>query len=126
MRYSSSFTRVKKKKKNLLDALDYANTNNIVNGRSSFNGESSGKSNDQVFLVYELQKSYNELRAVKDVSFGVERQECFGLLGVNGAGKSTTFRMMTGGEIPDHGIMYIGDKDFENHEKYVSDSNCRM
>lgn len=58
--------------------------------------------------------------AVKDISFGVNQRECFGLLGVNGAGKSTTFRMMTGGEVPDSGIMYIGDKNIEKNRKYVS------
>lgn len=34
--------------------------------------------------------------AVKNVSFGVPSGEIFGLLGVNGAGKSTTFKMLTG------------------------------
>lgn len=32
---------------------------------------------------------------VKNLTFGVKRGECFGLLGVNGAGKSTTFNMLT-------------------------------
>lgn len=70
--------------------------------------------------MYELRKQYGNFLAVKDVSFGVNQRECFGLLGVNGAGKSTTFRMMTGGEVPNHGVMYIGDKDIENNRKEVS------
>lgn len=36
------------------------------------------------------------LKAVDQLCFSVERGECFGLLGVNGAGKSTTFSMLTG------------------------------
>ena len=37
--------------------------------------------------------------AVNHLSFGVKNGECFGLLGVNGAGKTTSFRMLTGDEI---------------------------
>ncbi|CAB0039717.1 unnamed protein product, partial [Trichogramma brassicae] len=73
---------------------------------------------DQTFLVYELRKRYGNVRAVEDVSFGVRKSECFGLLGVNGAGKSTTFRMMTGGEIPDGGIMFLDDKDYVKNKTY--------
>lgn len=70
-----------------------------------------------------MRKRYKNVAAVKDISFGVNRHECFGLLGVNGAGKSTTFRMMTGGEIPDYGTMYLGGKDIKSNKDYVSD--CR-
>ncbi|CAB3379772.1 Hypothetical predicted protein [Cloeon dipterum] len=41
--------------------------------------------------------------AVNGVSFRVDRGECFGLLGVNGAGKSTTFKMLTGAVCPTNG-----------------------
>jgi ATP-binding cassette subfamily A (ABC1) protein 3 len=34
--------------------------------------------------------------AVDNMSFGIKRGEVFGLLGVNGAGKSTTFKMLSG------------------------------
>ena len=34
--------------------------------------------------------------AVDQLTFGVKRGECFGLLGVNGAGKTSTFKMLTG------------------------------
>ena len=39
---------------------------------------------------------YDEIRAVDDVSFEVERGELVGYLGPNGAGKSTTIKMLTG------------------------------
>lgn len=63
---------------------------------------------NSLFLVYELSKYYGTLMAVNEISFRVKPRECFGLLGVNGAGKSTTFRILTGEEIPDSGIMYLG------------------
>jgi ABC-2 type transport system ATP-binding protein len=43
-----------------------------------------------------LEKSYGELRAVRGVSFAVERGEVFGLLGPNGAGKTTTVEILEG------------------------------
>lgn len=62
---------------------------------------------NSLFLVYELSKYYGKLMAVKEISFRVKPRECFGLLGVNGAGKSTTFRMLTGEEMCNSGIMYL-------------------
>lgn len=55
--------------------------------------------------VKNLKKYFAEIKAVDDISFTVQKGELFGFLGVNGAGKSTTIRMMctlfspTGGEI---------------------------
>jgi len=43
-----------------------------------------------------LTKRFGSFTAVDDVSFEVERGEIFGYLGANGAGKSTTIRMLTG------------------------------
>lgn len=37
----------------------------------------------------------------------VSKGECFGLLGINGAGKTSTFKMMTGYETISHGNVYI-------------------
>lgn len=34
--------------------------------------------------------------AVRDLSFAIQKGECFALLGINGAGKSTTFKMLSG------------------------------
>jgi hypothetical protein len=46
---------------------------------------------EDVILVKDLKKSYGGFSAVKELNFGVHHGECFGLLGVNGAGFSTTF-----------------------------------
>lgn len=43
--------------------------------------------------------------AVKGVSFGVNSGECFGLLGKNGAGKSTIFKMLSGELLPTFGYI---------------------
>ena len=49
-----------------------------------------------VIEVSQLKKRFGNFYAVKGVSFNVTQGEIFGLLGANGAGKSTTFRMLCG------------------------------
>jgi len=55
-----------------------------------------GDDGETVIKVERLQRRFGDFYAVKDVSFDVRRGEIFGLLGANGAGKSTTFRMLCG------------------------------
>ena len=47
-----------------------------------------------ILSVNRLSKSYNNLRAVNNLSFSVTEGEIYGFLGQNGAGKSTTIRML--------------------------------
>ena len=49
--------------------------------------------------------------AVERTSFGLEYGECFALLGVNGAGKSTTFKSLTGDTRPTSGEVTIAGFD---------------
>ncbi|XP_059176010.1 phospholipid-transporting ATPase ABCA3-like [Physella acuta] len=47
-------------------------------------------------VLKNLTKYYDDFRAVDHLSVGIPAGECFGLLGINGAGKSSTFMMLTG------------------------------
>ncbi|XP_039306572.1 retinal-specific phospholipid-transporting ATPase ABCA4 [Solenopsis invicta] len=77
---------------------------------------------NSLFLVYELSKYYGKLMAVKEISFQVKPRECFGLLGVNGAGKSTTFRILTGEEMSNSGLMYLRQAEIHSDKtKYLSE-----
>lgn len=58
-----------------------------------------------------VSKSFGGIRAVRDVSFEVGKGEVVGLLGANGAGKSTTIRMITGFVPPDQGAIAINGHD---------------
>lgn len=62
-----------------------------------------GKLEEDCIFVQDICKSYGNLAAVNHLSFGVHHGECFGLLGVNGAGKTTAFRIITGDEVPSFG-----------------------
>uniref|UniRef100_A0A8C3T374 ATP binding cassette subfamily A member 12 n=1 Tax=Chelydra serpentina TaxID=8475 RepID=A0A8C3T374_CHESE len=60
----------------------------------------SGRADVDVVQLQSLTKIYHlplrRIVAVKNVSIGIPAGECFGLLGVNGAGKTTIFKMLTG------------------------------
>lgn len=51
---------------------------------------------DAVIRVEHLSRRFGSFQAVDDLSFDVRRGEVFGFLGANGAGKSTTIRMLCG------------------------------
>jgi ABC-2 type transport system ATP-binding protein len=50
----------------------------------------------EVIRVQDLERRFGDFVAVRSISFTVRKGEIFGLLGANGAGKSTTFRMLCG------------------------------
>jgi ABC-2 type transport system ATP-binding protein len=56
----------------------------------------SGSSEDEVIRVENLTRKFGDFTAVNKINFHVKRGEIFGLLGANGAGKSTAFRMLCG------------------------------
>lgn len=60
-----------------------------------------------------------------NVSFGLEYGECFALLGITGAGKTTTFKCLTGEETPDAGQLYMGGHDVRTHQGYDR-ARCMM
>jgi ATP-binding cassette subfamily A (ABC1) protein 3 len=51
---------------------------------------------DATVIVKDIKKWYGNFNAVKGITFHVDKGDCFGLLGVNGAGKTSTFQMLTG------------------------------
>jgi ABC-2 type transport system ATP-binding protein len=61
--------------------------------------------------VSHLTRRFGDFLAVDDVSFDVRRGEIFGFLGANGAGKSTTIRMLCGLLRPTSGTATVGGVD---------------
>jgi ABC-2 type transport system ATP-binding protein len=82
---------------------------------------------DAVIEVEGLTRLFGSFRAVDDVTFGVLRGEVFGFLGANGAGKSTTIRILCGllapsfgrGTVLGHDIMREPEK-VKPHVGYMS------
>ncbi len=69
---------------------------------------------EAVIRVEGIQRRFGDFIAVKGVSFEVRRGEVFGLLGANGAGKSTTFRMLCGLLPPSTGRLNVAGHDLRH------------
>ena len=67
---------------------------------------------DRILEVDNLSKSFGDIAAVSQVSFGIDAGEIFGLLGPNGAGKTTTISMVCGLLAPDTGSVVVDGVDF--------------
>ncbi len=70
-------------------------------------------------LVKTFPSKNGVIKAVDDISFSIKKGEIFGLLGVNGAGKSTTINILSGLMTADSGQISIFGKDFEKHEEEI-------
>ncbi|XP_029331217.1 ATP-binding cassette sub-family A member 12 [Mus caroli] len=74
----------------------------------------SGAAEFDLVQLHRLTKTYQlihkKIIAVNNISLGIPAGECFGLLGVNGAGKTTIFKMLTGDIIPSSGNILIRNK----------------
>jgi ABC-type multidrug transport system ATPase subunit len=71
--------------------------------------------------LHNITKTYNkgEVVAVNDVSFLVEQGELFGLIGPDGAGKTSIFRMLTTLLLPDKGNATVDGSDIVNDYKSI-------
>ncbi|MCD0446087.1 ABC transporter ATP-binding protein [Glycomyces sp. A-F 0318] len=67
--------------------------------------------NEVLVRAVDLRKSYGEHEAVRGVDFEILRGEAFGFLGANGAGKSTTMRMIGCVSQPTGGTLEVFDRD---------------
>ncbi len=69
--------------------------------------------------IAHLAKSFGQIRAVDDLSLGVARGELFGLIGPDGAGKTTSIRILCGLHDPDKGSCAILDRDVKTDMKQI-------
>lgn len=65
----------------------------------------------QPVAVQHIHKSFGDVKALHDISFTVEEGELFGLIGPDGAGKSTLFRILTTLLLADEGTAYVNGSD---------------
>ena len=64
--------------------------------------------------VENLSKNYGPVNAVKSISFELNDGQVVGFLGANGAGKSTTLKIMTGYISPSSGNVFYGEKNIQD------------
>jgi ABC-2 type transport system ATP-binding protein len=72
-----------------------------------------------VIRVNQLSKHYGDIRAVNDLSFTVNKGDVYGFLGQNGAGKSTTIRMLLTLIKPTHGTIEIFGKELVSNRRAI-------
>jgi len=72
-----------------------------------------------IIKVQHLSKEYRDVKAVNDISFTVNRGDVYGFLGQNGAGKSTTIRMLLTLIKPSGGTIELFDKNLFTHRKEI-------
>lgn len=70
---------------------------------------------ENIIEIYNLNKSFRDVKAVQDLSFRVKRGELFAFLGVNGAGKSTTISIMCGCLGKDSGKVVVNGTDLDEN-----------
>src|SRR3954470_5314303 len=72
-----------------------------------------------IIKVSSLKKSFKDIKAVDDLSFSVQEADVYGFLGQNGAGKSTTIRMLLTLVRPTSGDIEIFGMNLFTHRKEI-------
>jgi len=73
-------------------------------------------------LVNNISKSYKDFKAIEAISFEVKEGELFGLIGPDGAGKTTIFRILTTLLLPNEGTATVAGFDIVQEYKSIRNS----
>lgn len=68
-----------------------------------------------MITIQHLEKYYGDIKAVDNVSVEIKEGTVFGLIGTNGAGKSTVLRMIAGVLKPDNGLLLVDEMPVYNN-----------
>jgi ABC-type multidrug transport system ATPase subunit len=74
---------------------------------------------EPIIETRDLSKSFGSFKAVSNLSFTIGHGDVYGFLGQNGAGKSTTMRMLLGLIFPDSGSIFINGTEFNNSRRHL-------
>ena len=74
---------------------------------------------NEIIKIEQLHKSYDEIKAVNGISLNVQAGEMFGLVGPDGAGKTTTIRILCGLLKPDSGSVELLGSDLRKNKKEI-------
>ena len=77
---------------------------------------------EKIIQIEDLEKSYGIIKAVQSISLSINKGEMFGLVGPDGAGKTTTIRILCGLLLKDSGNVKVTDKDIAKFRKEIQKS----
>jgi ABC-type nitrate/sulfonate/bicarbonate transport system ATPase subunit len=92
---------------------------NFYQNDLNFNKNDKNDKNVKLF-VKNIEKSFENLMVIKDVSLYMEKNEFVSVLGLSGSGKSTIFNIISGLLVPDKGEIIIDGKNYTGKTGRVS------
>ncbi len=84
-------------------------TSTDYNSELSIQIPSGQRLGEQVLRFEDVSKSFGDVKLLENCSFELPRNAIVGVIGPNGIGKTTLFRMITDQEKPDNGKIYLGE-----------------
>ena len=82
------------------------------NKKTKFNFQLNIQSGNDVLMVENISKAFGDFTLLKDISFNIYKGERVGLIGPNGIGKTTLFKIILGELEKDDGLIKIGHNVF--------------
>ncbi|MFC2084754.1 ABC transporter ATP-binding protein [Bacteroidota bacterium] len=76
-------------------------------------------SQTSIIEIHDLYKAYNSIKAVNGISLSVAEGEMFGIVGPDGAGKTSTIKVLCGLLSPDSGTVRILNKNILEHKNQI-------
>lgn len=107
-RKSARSIRQAKSRQKMLDRMKKMDTPSGEQGNMKLRFSPSIKSGNDVLQISGLSKSYGDQKIFRDLAFSLYRQERIGLIGPNGVGKTTLFRVLLGEILPTAGDINFG------------------
>lgn len=95
-------------KEKMLDKIERIDKPTVDNKSARISFESRVRSGNDVLLIDSISKSYGEKVLFTDLSFMIRREERVALIGENGKGKTTIFKIICGNVDPDDGFVKLG------------------
>jgi len=80
---------------------------------------------DVMIVAKDLIKELDKNKVIEGISFRIPRNECTGIIGLNGAGKTTIINMLTGLLLPDSGLVRVnGVNPYKNRNENLKQIGC--
>lgn len=104
------FVRQAMSRQKMLKKMDVIENNMVNNKKSKIRFEPQVKSGTDVMAVNDLSKSFEDSPLFENVNFNIYKGDKVGLIGPNGVGKTTLFKMITDKLTPSSGTIELGHK----------------